>query len=188
MTEGALAFLHMHLAAAMVAHPENPLARGGQPLNGGYASYNVYPTSDGRHLSVGALEPKFFLRVCQRLGRPELVALAYDSADGDRAVRAELTRIFSGQPLSHWLTVFEGADACVEPVLEGLEVLDDPQLRARGAFVGSHLKTPLNFGPIPIQPSPSLGQHSREILREAGFSGAEIDALREALKADWAER
>jgi crotonobetainyl-CoA:carnitine CoA-transferase CaiB-like acyl-CoA transferase len=188
MTEGALAFLHMHLAAAMVAHPENPLARGGQPLNGGYACYNIYPTSDGRHLSVGALEPKFFLRVCQRLGRPELVALAYDSADGDRAVRAELTRIFSGQPLSHWLTVFEGADACVEPVLEGLEVLDDPQLRARGAFVGSHLKTPLNFGPIPIQPSPSLGQHSREILREAGFSGAEIDALRDALKADWPER
>ncbi len=196
MTEGALAFLHMHLAAAMLTQSENPMARGGEPLNGGYACYNVYPTSDGRHLSVGALEPKFFAQLCQRLGRSELVAQAYDAAEGDRAVHAELTRIFSAKPLAHWLTVFEGVDACVEPVLEGLEVLDDPQLRARGLFLktpeeqqggGQYLKTPLHFGPIAIEPAPSPGEHSREILREAGFSVAEIDALKDALKADWPE-
>ena len=195
MTEGALAFLHMHLAAAMLTRAEQPMSRGREPLNGGYACYNVYPTADGRYLSVGALEPKFFAQLCQRLGRPELVAQAYDAAEGDRAVHAELTRIFSAKPLAHWLTVFEGVDACVEPVLEGLEVLDDPQLRSRGVFLktaegqgGSYLKTPLHFGPIAIEPAPAPGEHSREILREAGFSGAEIDALKDALKADWPER
>ncbi len=196
MTEGALAFLHMHLAAAMLTHAENPIARGREPLNGGYACYNVYPTADGRYLSVGALEPKFFAQLCQRLGRPELVTQAYDAGEGDRAVHAELTRIFSAKPLAHWLSVFEGVDACVEPVLEGLEVLGDPQLRSRGIFLktaegqrgGSHLRTPLHFGPIAIEPAPAPGEHSREILREAGFSGAEIDALKDALKADWPGR
>lgn len=196
MTEGALAFLHMHLAAAMLARPENPLSRGREALNGGYACYNVYPTADGRYLSVGALEPKFFERLCRRLGRSELVAQAYDAAEGDQAVHAELTRIFSAQPLDDWLTFFKDVDACVEPVLEGLEVLDDPQLRSRGVFVkapegqpgGSHLKTPLHFGPIATEPAPALGEHSREILLEAGFSGPEIDALKGALAAGGPER
>ncbi len=196
MTEGALAFLHMHLAAAALSPSEKPLARGSEPLNGGYACYGVYPTSDGRYLSIGALEPKFFARVCERLGRPDLLQQAYDAADGDRAVRAELSRIFSEKPLAHWLTVFEGADACVEPVLEGLEVLDDPQLRARGVILerrddqrqtfDRYLRTPLSFGAIAIRPAPSLGQHSRAIFCEAGFSPQEIEELREKLGAEWA--
>jgi alpha-methylacyl-CoA racemase len=197
MTEGSLAFLHMHLAAALLSPSSNPLARGGEPLNGAYACYNIYRTSDGRYLSIGALEPKFFATVCQRLGRPELFEQAYDGAEGDRAVTTELARIFAGRPLSHWMTVFEGADACVEPVLEGLEVLEDPQLRARGVFVEArddrsgrvshHLRTPLDFGAIRIQPAPTLGQHSREILREAGFTRREIEELKDKLGADWAE-
>jgi crotonobetainyl-CoA:carnitine CoA-transferase CaiB-like acyl-CoA transferase len=196
MTEGALAFLHMHLAAAAVSRSEQPLARGSEPLNGGYASYNVYRTGDGRYLSIGALEPKFFAQVCERLGRPDLLEQAYDAGDGDRAVRAELARIFSEKPLAQWLKVFEGADACVEPVLEGLEVLDDPQLSARGVFVDRcdekgqtverYLRTPLRFGDAAFQPAPSLGQHSRAILAEAGFSPLEIEELREKLGADWA--
>jgi len=185
MTDGSLAFLHMHLAGAMLAKSSVPLSRGNQPLNGGYASYNLYQTADSRYLSVGALEPKFFANLCARLGRPELVEQAYDADEGDRAVRAELARIFSSKPLAHWLSLFEGADACVEPVREGLEVLEDAQLRARGVFVQGQLRTPLDFGPIRLSPAPNLGQHSREILREVGFSPREIEDLRLALSADW---
>ena len=177
MTEGSLAFLHMHLAAALLVHSKEPLSRGDQPLNGGYAAYNLYRTADGRYLSVGALEPKFFANLCARLGRPELTEQAYDAGEGDRAVRAELARIFAGKPMAHWLQLFEGADACVEPVREGLEVLEDPQLGARGVFVEGHLRTPLHFGPIRLSPAPKLGQHSREILGEAGLSPQEIEEL-----------
>src|SRR5260370_1332485 len=77
MTEGALAFLHMHLAAAMLTQAENPIARGREALNGGYACYNVYPTADGRYLSFSSLEPKVSARLSQRLGRPRLVTHAY---------------------------------------------------------------------------------------------------------------
>ena len=76
----------------------------------------------------------------------------------------------------------------------GLQVLDDPQLRARRVFVEAadrpekasrHLRTPLDFGAVRIRSAPSLGQHSREILREAGFSAQEIDELANRLSAQW---
>ncbi len=188
MTEGAMAFLHMHLAARLFAGPEgSPLARGREPLNGGYVCYNVYRTKDGRHLAVGALEPKFFAGVCERLGRPDLMDAAYDTGEAGEKARAELQRIFAQHPLSHWMKVFEGADVCVEPVHEGDDVLNDPQHRARGVFVEAydeqrkravtHLRTPLSFGPLPVRPPPALGQHSREILAEAGFAPAEVETI-----------
>jgi crotonobetainyl-CoA:carnitine CoA-transferase CaiB-like acyl-CoA transferase len=69
-------------------------------------------------------------------------------------------------------------------VLEGDEVLADPQLQARGLFVEAedpqrgrtvtHLLTPLRMGDTPLRPPPTLGQHSREILTEAGFSAEEV--------------
>ena len=66
-----LAFLHMHLAARLFLGDEGqPLRRGREPLNGGYACYGLYRTQDGRCLAVGALEPKFFAGVCEVLGRP----------------------------------------------------------------------------------------------------------------------
>jgi len=194
MTEGALAFLHMHAAAALLSG-EGALTRGNQPLNGGYACYNVYRTSDGRYLSVGALEPKFFSGLCKRLGRPDLFEVAYDAGPGDQKARAELTRIFGEKPLQHWVAFFAGLDVCVEPVLEGAEIFSDPQLGARQLFVQAkdeergvsltHLRTPLNLGPLSVRPPPRLGQHSREILREAGFTAAEIEELSQSTGAQW---
>lgn len=189
MTEGAIAFLHMHLSARLLVGPEGePLERGAEALNGGYACYGLYRTADGRYLAVGALEPKFFMGLCQKLGRPELVDQAYDvHGGGSAAVRAELSRIFGAQPLSYWLEFLKGTDFCVEPVLEGGEVLSDPQHVARGMFVEArdeqrgatvtHVRTPLRFGPLPVRPPPALGQHTRQVLEEAGFSAEEIAAL-----------
>lgn len=181
MTDGALAYLHLHLGARLVMGAEGqPLRRGREPLNGGWACYGVYRTQDGRYLAVGALEPRFFTGLCERLGRPELVADAYDAGGGAERVRAELERLFASQPLAHWLERLAGADVCVEPVLEGDEVLEDAQLRSRGLFVEAedeqrgwrvvHLLTPLRMGRTPLRPPPALGQHSREILEEAGLT------------------
>ena len=91
---------------------------GGEPvpklLTGGLACYRVYPTADGRYLTVGALEPKFFRRLCELVGRPELADRQYD-ADQD-ALGAELAAIIAERPMAAWLEHFGDEDVCVGPV------------------------------------------------------------------------
>jgi alpha-methylacyl-CoA racemase len=83
-------------------------------LTGGLASYRMYQTSDGRHLTVAALEPVFFRRLTEVLGRPEL---AERQSDGDQeALAAELAAIFAARPLAEWLELFDVEDVCVGPV------------------------------------------------------------------------
>jgi crotonobetainyl-CoA:carnitine CoA-transferase CaiB-like acyl-CoA transferase len=91
---------------------------GGEPfpamLTGGLACYRTYATADGRHLTVGALEPKFFARLCEVVARPELAELQY--GDQQDALAGELGAIFAGRPLEEWLALVDGEDVCVGPV------------------------------------------------------------------------
>ena len=174
MTDGSTAFLHMHLAARLIMGNEGtPLARGSEALNGGYACYGLYRTSDDRYLAVGSLEPRFFAGVCNAIERPELLSGAYDVGEPGKKIRAELEKVFASRTQAHWVALFKPLDLCVEPVLEGDEILDDPQLKARGLFTKEGeviwLRTPLRFGDVPIRPPPTIGQHSAEILRECGL-------------------
>jgi crotonobetainyl-CoA:carnitine CoA-transferase CaiB-like acyl-CoA transferase len=169
MTEGAMAFVHLHLGARLAQGKEGaPLARGRESLNGGYGCYGTYPTKDGKYLAVGALEPKFFAKVLAVLERPELMPGAYDTGDEGLRTRAELEKIFRTRTRAEWLELFAAADACVEPVYEGDEVLADPQHEARGMFFDidgvRQLRTPLHFGELPKKPAPALGADNAEIL------------------------
>jgi crotonobetainyl-CoA:carnitine CoA-transferase CaiB-like acyl-CoA transferase len=100
-------------------------------LSGGAPCYGVYRTADGRHLAVGALEPKFWQAVCATLERPEWsdrhwsTGLAPGGAPS-MALRAELAALIAGQPLAHWVARFEAVDACVTPVLRLDESLGHP--------------------------------------------------------------
>ena len=174
MTDGSMAFLHMHLAARLLMGAEGtPLARGREALNGGFACYGLYKTKDDRYLAVGSLEPKFFAGVCAAVERPDLVEGAYDVGEGGKKVRFELERIFASRNQAEWAALFKPLDLCVEPVLEGDDILNDPQLQARGLFAKEGeaiwLRTPLRFGDVPIVPPPTLGQQTQEILRECGL-------------------
>jgi len=80
-------------------------------LTGGVACYRVYETADGRHLTVAALEPKFWRRLCELLERPELVDRAFEPD------LPELAALFRSKPLAEWLALLEGRDTCVGPVL-----------------------------------------------------------------------
>ncbi|MFZ0551659.1 MAG: CoA transferase, partial [Steroidobacteraceae bacterium] len=100
-------------------------------LSGGVPCYGVYRTRDGRYLAVGALELKFWVRLCEVLRRVDLASRHWQNgqeiAGADaHAVRAELERIFAGETLSHWQQVFFGTDCCVTPVLRMDEVLRHP--------------------------------------------------------------
>jgi alpha-methylacyl-CoA racemase len=83
-------------------------------LTQGFACYRMYETSDGRHVTVGALEPKFFARLCGLLGRPELTERQYD--DDQASLAAELAELFAQRTLADWLALFDGEDVCVGPV------------------------------------------------------------------------
>lgn len=188
LNEASLAFLHLHLGGRLIAdEAAGPLARGREALNGGLPCYRVYRTQDGRALAVGALEPKFFAALLDKLGRSDLLEDAYAMGAGADRVRAELETIFGDKPLDTWKAFFAGTDFCVEPVLEGDEILADAQLRERGMFVEArdpqrdlsvtHLRTPLHLGPLPTAPAASLGQHTRAVLEEAGFTPDEASAF-----------
>ena len=88
---------------------------GGEPvprlLTGGAACYRIYETADGRHLTVAALEPKFWARLCELLERPDLVSRQFEPDI------PELVEIFRRRTLRDWLDLLEGEDTCVGPVL-----------------------------------------------------------------------
>ena len=146
-----------HLVISMT-HGSHRLAAhrlGGEPvrylLTGGLACYRPYATADGRWLTVAALEPVFFVRLCELLGRPELAEDQYDP-DGQEALAGELATLFAALPLAAWLELFEGEDVCVGPVW----TLEE----AAGEF-----GTPLDGKP------PALGEHTEAWRRELGVDG-----------------
>jgi alpha-methylacyl-CoA racemase len=179
MTDGMLAFLHMHLGARMLMGEQGrPLERGAETLNGGYPCYGLYRTRDDRWMAVGALEPKFCQGLCDALGLPDALPGAYDTGALGQATRERFEAAFATRTREAWTQVFRALDVCVEPVWEGDEVLSDPQLLARGMFAeGSNLSTPLRFGALRLQPAPALGEHTQAVLEEAGFTPEQIAQL-----------
>jgi crotonobetainyl-CoA:carnitine CoA-transferase CaiB-like acyl-CoA transferase len=189
MTDGALSLLPILGTRVLNGAPEP--APGEAELTGALPGYNIYETSDGRYLTVGALEPKFFANLCQRLGRPDLVARQFprDAADRDATI-AELAAIFRTKARDEWLDELADADVCVGPVNTITEALADPQLRARGMTThgsygaaegeGDALRyTPLvSDAPFTLrQGLPALGADTADVLREAGYTQEEITAL-----------
>jgi crotonobetainyl-CoA:carnitine CoA-transferase CaiB-like acyl-CoA transferase len=83
-------------------------------LTGGLACYRIYATADGRHLTVAALEPKFFRRLCELIGRPELAGRQWDAEQ--ETLAADLALIFAARTLETWLALFAGEDVSVGPV------------------------------------------------------------------------
>jgi alpha-methylacyl-CoA racemase len=92
-------------------------------LTGGLACYRIYETADGRRLTVGALEPAFFRRLTELLGRPELAERQFDS-DQER-LATELAAIFETRALPEWLELFDAEDVCVGPVATVAEAASD---------------------------------------------------------------
>lgn len=109
---------HLVLSLTHGAHELAAHRLGGEPiprlLTGGLACYRIYATADGRHLTVAALEPRFFHRLCELLGRPELAERQWEPEQEPLA--DELAGAFGAKPLATWLELFDGEDVSVGPV------------------------------------------------------------------------
>ncbi|WP_275402461.1 CaiB/BaiF CoA-transferase family protein [Streptomyces sp. SID13031] len=151
--------------------------RGTNLLDTGAPFYDVYETSDGEYMAVGAIEPQFYDELIRLLGveGPD----RYDLASWP-ALRKLLAETFAQRTQAEWAAIFDGTDACVSPVLPMAG--DHPHLVARGTFVDKDgvrqpapaprfSRTPTTLGQPPARP----GQHTREALADWGVS--DIDAL-----------
>jgi crotonobetainyl-CoA:carnitine CoA-transferase CaiB-like acyl-CoA transferase len=180
---------------AVLAHAVLPLLgflergkgpdRGTGMLDGGLPCYNLYKTRDGRYMAVGALERKFWETLCDILGCAELKGKHIVYGKEARPVKERLAAIFATRTQREWSEVFASADCCVSPVLRMDETLADAQVRSRGMVVAqgglTQFAPPAKFSEFEFaisRPAPEPGEHTDEILREAGYDKVQIDALR----------
>ena len=163
----------------------DPAARGANLLDGGAPFYDTYETADGRHVSLGPLEPKFFAQFAQAVGLPEhFVKRQYDRRLWPE-MREAIAALMRRHTRDEWCARLEGSDACFAPVLSFAEAPMHRHARARAAFVevdGVAQPAPApRFDRTPAaqpRPAPRVGQHTDEVLGEAGFDAAALAALR----------
>ena len=163
--------------------------RGVNLLDGGAPFYDTYECADGRHLAVGALEPQFYDELVRLTGFPLPGDEAPDRTDPANwpALREAWARLFRTRTRDEWTELLGTSDACVAPVLDWREAPEHPHLAARSVFVehdGVTQPAPApRFSGTPTsvrRPPPQPGQHTDEVLAEAGFDADRIAALRAA--------
>lgn len=178
-------FAHAYTGLLSVLARGQTLPRGVDDLNGGLPGYGLYRTQDGRHIAVGALEPKFWKVFCDTIGRLDLTPFGLARGDDGERTRRALEALFASQPLAHWAAQFENVDCGVTPVLSFEEAMDHPQLKARGMLpevAGLQQFAPpfkLSDHEFAVRaPAPKVGADGTALLRAAGYADAEIAALR----------
>jgi alpha-methylacyl-CoA racemase len=189
MFDGALSWLAMVAAAAFASGRAD--RRGENMLAGAIICYRPYRCADG-YVTLGALEPKFWNAFCQGVGREDLRDHAFDRPGSD--AHREVEAIFARRTREQWHRFASENDCCLEPVLDLDEVLESELVRAREMVIelvqpGAEQTVKLLGMPIKLSrtpgdptrgPGPALGDHTEEVLAEAGFSAEEIAALTES--------
>jgi alpha-methylacyl-CoA racemase len=159
--------------------------RGTNHLDTGAPWYDVYETSDGKWLAIGAIEPPFFAQLLDGLGLaddPDVAA----QWDRDRwpAARERLAATVRTRTRDDWVAVFDGTDACVAPVLDPVEATQHPHAKARASFTEiDGLPQPMpapRFSETPLS-EPTAGRAATDdtaaALREWGVDDARINDL-----------
>jgi len=182
MSRGSLVFAHYGYLANGGALFNTP--RGGGPLSGGAPCYRVYETQDGRFMSMGALEPKFFVSFCNAAGCPEIGTQGLMMGPVGEPIHAKLVEIFKSKTQAEWVELLDEVDCCVEPVFDVDEALAD---EAIGASVTRVQGTPVLLTDVGARPRAeqdmgisSLGADAGQIFKDLGVSG---ELLRKATES-----
>jgi alpha-methylacyl-CoA racemase len=173
------------MTAAFLAGGTFREERAANLLDGGAPFYDVYETADGRHMSVGALEPQFYAEFARLLGLPEDAPGQLDLDRYDE-LRALIRDRFLTRTQAEWTEVFEGTDACVAPVIPMTEAFEHPHMRQRGVFLerdGLVQPAPAprfsrTEATLSSPPAEKAGAQTREALEAWGI--ADVDALLES--------
>lgn len=183
MTEAALS---MGQAITHHAFADRDPEPGGTPLNGGFPWYDVYETRDGGHVSLAALEPKFWREFCNAVDREDLHDLHMTADEEElKELRGELEDLFKEKTREEWEDELGDRDVMFGPVKSPREALEDPQVQERGVVVDeafSRVSLPFvdrdesrGRGGEP----PDLGEHTEDVLRSHGYSDGDLEDLRD---------
>lgn len=158
--------------------------RGTNLLDGGSHFYNTYETKDGRHVSVGAIEPQFYALLVEKSNVDPNRFKKQMDAHGWDGRKEDLAAVFKTRTRDEWCEIMEGTDVCFAPVLSIFEAPEHPHNRERQTFV--EVDGAVQPAPAPrfsrttaeISHGPRRpGEDSLAVLRDAGFSDDEVDAL-----------
>lgn len=188
MSDGVL-----YLLASMVGNifmgGASPM-RGGTLLNGAVPHYNVYQCGDGEWISIGSLEPHFFVNLCKAMNCEQYIAHQYDAAKRSE-IAAYFRAQFATKTRDEWFAVLKQTDICAGPVYSLEEALNDPHNIARDMVIEvdhpvlgnvKHLGigTKLSDTPGSVRSTAPLpGQHTDEVLASLGLDEAAIGNLKE---------
>ena len=158
--------------------------RGTNLLDGGSHFYNTYETKDGKHVSVGAIEPQFYALLVEKSNVDPHRFRQQMDAHGWDGRKEDLAAVFKTRTRDEWCEIMEGTDVCFAPVLSIFEAPQHPHNRERQTFVDvdgamqpapapRFSRTTAEISHGPRRP----GEDSLAVLRDAGFSDDEVDAL-----------
>jgi alpha-methylacyl-CoA racemase len=182
MSDGVIGLMCSRFADLALGGWDRP--RGENTVDGGAPFYNVYKTSDGRFMAVGAVEAKFYARLIAAIDADPALRATQWQKNTWPATRAEFAAIFASRTQAEWINRIADIDACITPALTMDEASCHPHHLARGAFgdVDGHVQTmsPFPFGteqPADAARVPQAGSDRDIVLRWAGLSETAINDL-----------
>lgn len=164
----------------------------GMPSFGRTAShyYSVYQTKDGRYLSIGTIEPKFWQKMCRLIDLPELESRQFDFAHSAE-IKEKLAAAFAGKTQAEWLELIGKDEFCVTPIRTLQEALDSSLTTEQSQMLVTkkedfgdytYVKSAAKLSDTPgtiRKRAPYLGEHTQEVLESAGYTKEEIAAMHE---------
>ena len=164
----------------------------GMPSFGRTAShyYSVYKTKDGRYLSIGTIEPKFWQKMCRLIDLPELESRQFDFAHSAE-IKEKLAAAFVGKTQAEWLELIGKDEFCVTPIRTLQEALDSSLTTEQSQMLVTkiedfgdytYVKSAAKLSDTPgtiRKRAPYLGEHTQEVLESAGYTKEEIAAMHE---------
>jgi crotonobetainyl-CoA:carnitine CoA-transferase CaiB-like acyl-CoA transferase len=188
MTDGMVGFLSPHLFYYQTTGQQPK--RADYILSHRYACYNTYETKDGRYISIGAVEGRFWKTLCETLDVPEYTSVQYD--DSRRKEILEFMRkTFKQKTLKEWEEILGDRDICWGPVRHMAEMLEEPLFKEREMVLevtGKDGKPSKALGvPVKLSETPGsvrtaaveFGESTSAILTELGYSQEEIKTFEE---------